>query len=378
MPSDLIVETPNGRFYEIDGSLYPSVTNVIDPLAELEEWVAWETAGAALDQLPVLLGALLRPECGRARSGHGSHSFGDPCTALCPCGTCVSCVRLRLSRTHREISSRRAKEGSDLHDYVERWVLSDGRVKISVRPEVQPYVDAFHAMCEAYGLTPESWIFVEAVAFNAEHGYAGTTDGAVRVYARASDVAARDVAAVLRISVEEALRADRHADVMIDTKTKEKPLTPGRSAKLYPSHSLQLAAYYACPKIQIKKTTVFLEMPPLDGAVLIQLRPPTEDDPGFTFRPVDAGPETLTAFLAQKQIMTWLRERGTASVSPRGFKPVKEPKPRKRASKKINDAPAPEQAAATAARDTKPRKRTAAPAISVAGQPGLADDEIPF
>jgi hypothetical protein len=373
MASDLIVETSNGRFYVIDGHEYVSVTNVIDHLSDLVDWAAWETAGAALDHLPLLIDSTLRPGCGRSRAGHGSHSFGMACTPLCPCGVCESCVRLRLSRTHNEISSRRAKEGGEVHKYVERWVL-DG-VKISVSAEARPYVIAFHSLCEAYGLTPANWLMVEAVAFNRAHGYAGTTDGALRVYARASEKAAYLVASVLRISISEAVRDDRHADVMVDWKTKEKPLEPGRSAKLYPTHALQLSAYFACPEIMIKGTEHFTAMPELHGAVLVQLRIPTETDPGFTARPLDAGERTLGAFLNQKSVIAWLREHGAASVSVRTFKPA--PEPRKRARKKINDAPTPEQAAATAARDAKPRKKTAA-SLSVAGQPGLRDDEIPF
>lgn len=375
MASDLIVETSNGRFYDIGGHLFVSVTNVIDHLSNLVDWAAWETAGAALDHLPLLIDSTLQPDCGRSRAGHGSHSFGEYCTASCPCGVCETCVRLRLSRTHNEISSRRAKEGGEVHDYVERWVLSDGRVKIHVSEQARPYVVAFHSLCEAYGLTPASWLMVEAVAFHPGHEYAGTTDGALRIFARASEKAAHLVASVLRIRISEAVRDDRHVDVMIDWKTKEKPLEPGRSAKLYPTHALQLSAYFACPQIQIKGTTVFTEMPRLDGAVLVQLRIPTEADPGYTARPIDAGPETLDAFLDQKRVITWLRERGTASVSVRTFKPM--PEPRKRASKKINSAPTPEQAAATAARDTKPRKKTAA-SLSLKGQPGLGDDEISF
>lgn len=363
MASDLIVETPDGRFYEIDGHLYVSVTNVIDSLADLEDWAAWETAGAACDQPGLIIGAYLIPECGRPRAGHGSHSFGAPCTPACPCGQCLPCVRVRLAGTPREISKRRAKEGGDLHDYVERWVLSSGRVKIHVRPEVQPYVDAFHAMCEAYGLVPDNWLMIEAVAFNPEHGYAGTTDGALRIYAAATPKAAELVASILGITIATAVRDNRHVDVLVDTKTKEKPLKPGRSAELYPSHSLQLTAYRACPKIQIKNTNVFTEMPDTDGVVLIQLRLPTEDDPGYTVRPLDCGPDTLQAFLSQKAIVTWLREKGTASVSPRGFRPAKEAPVRKRAPRK--------KAAATA-------PTTAAPRLSMAGQPGLADDEISF
>lgn len=375
MASDLIVETPNGRFYVIDGREYISVTNVIDHLSDLVDWAAWEAAGAALDHLPLLIDATFQPGCGRERAGHGSHSFGMACTSLCPCGVCEACVRLRLSRTHREISSRRAREGGEVHKYVERWVLD--QVKISVSEQAKPYVAAFHALCEAYGLTPANWLMVEAVAFHPEHQYAGTTDGALRVYARATDKAAWLVAAVLGISTSVAVRDDRHVDVMVDWKTKEKPLESRRSAKLYPTHALQLSAYAACPKIRIKGTEHFVEMPHLDGSVLVQLRIPTETDPGFTARPIDAGERTLGAFLNQKSVIAWLREYGTASVSVRTFKPA--PEPRKRAAKKakINDAPTPEQAAATAARDTKPRKRTAAP-ISVAGQPGLRDDEIPF
>lgn len=376
MASELIVETPDGRFYEIDGHQYISVTNIIDRLSNLEEWTAWEAAAAAIEMLPALLGAALVDACGRTWAGHRSHTGDAGCTALCPCGQCVSCLHHQAANAHRRISSRRAKEGGALHDYVERWVLSEGRVKISVPAEVQPYVVAFHAMCREYGLTPQSWLMVEAVAFNLVEEYAGTTDGAIRIYASASAKAAELVASVLKITISAAIKNNSCVDVLIDTKTKEKPLEPGKGAKLYPAHSLQLAAYFACPKIQIKGVNHFAQMPELHGAVLIQLRPPREGDPGFTVRPVDAGPRTLAAFLNQKAITQWLREHGTASVSVRTFKPM--PEPRKRTPrKKINDAPTPEQAAATVARDTKLRKKTAAP-LSLAGQPGLRDDEIPF
>lgn len=371
MASDLIVETPDGRFYKINGRRYPSVTNIIDRLSNLEEWTAWEAAAAAIEKLPSLLAAVIKDDCGRTWKGHGSHDSRSDCTVHCPCGDCTACLHHWAANAHRRISSRRAKEGGVFHDYVEHWVLSQGRVEISVPVEVQPYVAAFKAMCAQYGLTHESWLMVEAVAFNVDKGYAGTTDGALRIYARASAEAAKLVASILKIKISVAIKEDRYVDVLVDTKTREKPLEPGKGAKLYPAHSLQLAAYFACPQIQIKGWSVFTEMPHLDGAVLIQLRPPTGDDPGFTVRPIDVGPRTFDAFMDQKRITEWLREYGTASVSPRTFKPEPERAPRK---KQVNDAPSPEQAAATVERDTKP----AAPRLSMAGQPGLADDEISF
>ncbi len=358
MPSDLIRETSNGRFYDIGGVLYPSVTNVLDPLsqANLVEWSAWEAVKATIAALPQLVASLLKPKCGRTWFDH-AHEWTVPCLPTCPCGTCTPCMHLKLARTHKAISSRRSDEGKKVHSYIEDWVLSDGKIKRSVPPEVQPYIDSFHAMCAAYGLTPESWLFCEAVVYHPVERYAGTTDGALRIHAGASRKAAELVAAILQIPVAEAVANDRHVDVLDDVKTKEKAPDEGRSTELYPTHALQAAPYRLAPKVMIKNTAVFAEMPHTDGAVIIQLRPD-----GFDVRPVKADEETLEAFLHQLKVRNWVRDKGTASVSPKLLKsPAPAKATRKRAAKKATAkaTPAATNAADLPAPRGRARKQTA-------------------
>lgn len=332
---------------------YPSVTTIIDPISSpgLVPWAGWLAAKHAIANLPTLVAAMLRKPCGRTYHGHG-HEFGERCVEGCACGRCLPCWQKKLGDMHKTEAHRRAEEGKEVHRYIEDWIMHSGVVRWTPSAAAQPYITQFLAFVKAYGLTPESFLFTEAIAFHPDEDYAGTTDGAVRLVATASPLAAYVVAACLRVTVKEAIARELHADVLIDWKSTEKQDTEEKKhqVKFYPSNALQLCAYRRAPKIMIRNSTLWVEMPETHGAVCVQLRLD-----GFTARVVDTGDKTFAAFKAQRVMFQWLHEEGSRCVS---------------SNRNPDTKPIPEDAARKAAKAAA--AAAAAEALAAANPEGMA------
>lgn len=344
---------------------YLSVTTALKAVARdaLVPWAAGLAAAAAFAELPTVVTASLVRPCGntwsQCRRKNGGHDWRDRCDR-CPCARCQACVAKWLQDRHLAESSRRAEEGKRTHDVIEHWVLHDGRWP-DYRSDIEPYVAAFRAFVAEYGLRPDSWQLAEAIVINRAEGYAGTCDGVIRFHADRTPAAADLVARTLGISVDEAVAGGRHADLVVDFKTREKPLTEtSPTPKFYPDQALQLVGYRNAPTVHIRATGVEAPMPGTDGALLVQLRPD-----GCTPRLVVANDETFKAFLCALWLYRWLTEFGTASVSVRSF-PL--PKPAK-ATRRLAAVPDPDAPAKPAKKATA-RKSTARKASTAARSAG--------
>ncbi len=349
-------------YYEPYGRML-SVTTAFRSIAKngLVMWAGQLAAAAAFEELPTVITASRRRPCGythsRCQSKHGYQATCD----LCPCTVCRECVAKWLAERHMAESSRRSDEGKRVHDVIEWWWKLDGEI----RPhdaDVAPYVASFLAFVAEYGLTPRSFILAEAVVINPAEKYAGQTDGVVRFEATASEAAARLVARVLRARGEYAhiktgkalvravIRDQRHVDLVIDWKTKQRTLEEVGS-KFYPEYALQTAGYRWAPIVLVKETQQYEPMPDTDGAVVVQLLLD-----GAKPRLVVADETTFAAFLCALRLYVWLSELGSRAVGAYTFP--------------LDLKPAPAESAGTP---------TDQPALAeVIPLPTSGDDDIPF
>jgi hypothetical protein len=297
-------------------------------------WAAGLAAKAAFVELPTIVTSSRKKPCERSYN-RCKHPWNETCER-CPCGDCRGCVTKWLRDRHVAESTRRGDEGTRTHDVIEWW-SNHGQI-LPHKPDIAPYVAAFEAFVEEYGLTQESFLASECTVVNREHGYAGTCDGIVRIVAAAAPAAAELVARVLfadgeyqqfaedRDGLIAAVVADnRHVDLIFDTKTQEKTKD---KANWYPDQALQVTGYRWAPVVRFKNTDVEVPMPDTHGALILQLRPD-----GCTPRLVVADDESFLAFLHAVALCRWWLELGPKSVQVGAFPlPKKAPVKRTRAA----------------------------------------------
>jgi hypothetical protein len=380
-PAGSTTNEDGARFYDVDGEPYWSVTTALRAVAKegLVRWAAGLAADAALAELPKLVGATRRRQCGNTFK-RCEHDHRVTC-AECPCGQCPACVRKWIANRHYYEVSRRAEEGARIHDVIEEWILSEG----FLRPhddDIARYITHFQAFLNDYGLEPGAWEMAEATVINRTHKYAGTSDG-ILLIEPTTDEARKLCARILQVPPSQA----RPIRVMVDYKSREKEVTEGKPAQLFAEMALQLTAYRRAEAARVKNTDIEMPMPTVDGAVVLQLRPD-----GYLFRPVVADEATFQAFLAALHLYRWQVASGTASVSSLSFRLPKEPKPEKKvAARKVAPAAAEPVPAASPTRKRTTAKKTTPPpagparplAERVLGNPPttlavLPDDGIPF
>ena len=224
---------------------YPGVTSVIDLLAKpfLQHWSAKMAAELAVDSLDIL-----GPMAERDRAG------------------AVNYVKGAASR----YSKRRSSVGSEAHVLFEKMIRNQhiGRV----HPDMVPYHRNFAAFLDA--LQPEL-VRAEDVVWSAEHEYAGSFDG------------------IVKLKLDENGKPDPQgeaATVMVDWKT-------GKDT--YPEVALQLAAYRFAEEV-IDAEGVRSPMPETDGAMVLHIT-----DQQATFKPVETSEWVFNYFLALRTLFDW-------------------------------------------------------------------------
>lgn len=309
-----------GRFYYWTGEdgveqQFWSVTTALGVKEKdgLKFWAASLAARRAMDNIPMMIASQRVEECGR------TYARTEPFA----CGKCPDCVQKWISHYHLGESSRRAREGSALHDAVEHWILNgiiptvdhlvqlrrasedglDDRYAVELAKALPPYLKVLRAWLDDYELRPEDFIASEMTVYNTVHRYGGTLDWILRLPARRNKLCARMVCRVLG-------RWAEFADVVGDTKSRE-----GEGKEFYSEYALQLAPYRHANFCRVSKVDVRLApMPATHGAVLLQIRPD-----GYTFEPLDSGPETFRTFLNHLSAFIWEVERGAASIAVKSF-----------------------------------------------------------
>jgi hypothetical protein len=310
------------RYYPIDGEQFWSVTTALKVLSSegLIWWAAGLAADAAFQELPKLAAAMLVKDCGntfnRCKQGKGDrgHDWRLTCET-CPCQQCRPCMREWMRRRHTQMRDDRADEGRRVHEWAKEWIRGN---QLPIHNDIAPYIRAFLAFVSGYGLTPQSWLFSEAVVVNREHRYAGTTDGAVRFFGT-TDLARDLIARVLGIPVDRVSEVS-YVDAIIDLKTKS-PLKEGDSPRFWPEVALQMTAYRCAPTLLLRETDQEVHMPPLQGAMALHLYP---DMAVPRLCVSDEG--TFGAFVNALNLYRWTVELGAKSVAEASF-PLVKPEP---------------------------------------------------
>jgi len=240
--------TAAGRFYEVQGHLLPSVTNILSAVSKpaLIPWAAKIerelVASAAADLYAAWAAQTVRPPL--PRSAYLT-------TLLSTLGP---------TRAHQRTLEQAGDIGSQTHKLVE-WAL---RTRLGAEAGPEPVVcqearhgfETFDRWAESVALKP---VLIERQVYSLQHGYAGTLDLLARVNG------------VLTV---------------IDIKT---------SRGIWPEHFVQVAAY----------ETAMQEMGYQPSEGLIVRLPKTVGDPAFEVQPVPAMADLFKVFLAAKAIWQW-------------------------------------------------------------------------
>lgn len=241
--------TAAGRFYEVDGELLPSVTNILGAVAKpaLVNWAANTERASVTEAAADLYGDWaarpMRPQLSRA-------AYLATLTA-----------RLGQVKAHQKELAKAGDIGGECHRLIE-WTM---RTAIGADAGPKP------AVCEAALWAFMSWedfakaadlkpLLVERVIYSKTHGYAGTLDILARV---------------------------NGAITLIELKT---------SKGIYGESFLQAAAY----------ATALEEMgyAPPTASLIVRL-PKIESDPAFEVRVVPPTAELFPVFLAVKTMWAW-------------------------------------------------------------------------
>lgn len=239
-------DTPNGRFYDVDGELYPSVTHILGVISKpaLLHWAANQerelVTEAAADLYLDLLSTppMIRPVYVTTLAG-----------------------RLGHVRAHRRALERAGAIGQQTHALIE-WTLRQQLGQLIGRaPRVEPPARhafaSFQAWADSVHLVPK---YIEQTVYSRTHRYAGTMD--------------------LLAEVNGVL-------TLVDFKT-------GKA--IYPEAHLQNAAYQAA----------LAEMGhSVPAAGLIVRLPKVAADPDFELATVPPVPDLLPVFLAARVLWEW-------------------------------------------------------------------------
>ncbi len=374
-----------GGMVTVRPARYVSVTTALTVVAKpaLVFWSGNLAARRAMENLPKLIGAARRDDCGRARAR--VEPLG--------CKECAACIEHWVAIFHVGEKERRAREGSAAHDILEHWILTgewvykpreDWGEWAPTFDEILPYMTSLRECIDADGLTRESVRVAECTVWNHTFRYAGTLDAVVVI--RPVTKAAAEFCARINLSIGQPL--DQPVTVLVDLKSRE-----GEGAGIYVDQPLQLAGYRWAETMTPKFGAPEMEaqMIQTDGAAILQVRPD-----GYTFRPVVTDGNTFKAFRAVLDLHRWHSTLGDLATQVQAFprpdgwkwvppKPVLAPSaklgvtdpddkpkpPRKRAAKKAAGAPAAPTAGTSATMASMvDRQRVAGAEIS--------DQDIPF
>lgn len=303
-PANRLTNVAGGKYYEhpITGEKFDSVTTILDLMdkAALKQWASNLAADFVIEHLPQFTTAVIHPECGNTNNRcHLKHGRDNRCER-CPCGQCLPCWRRRAAYRHSFESSRRAEEGTEVHQAIHLWITTGGQVMSMTQP-AKPYFESFLAWVQEYDLHPNGqpgqgdWEQLEITLLNRDHMYAGTSDGAVWI--RRGRTAAAD-AVVDRIGGPNAEKVL----VRVDYKTREKP-----DERLYNDMPMQGVAYERCTRAMLADGREF-DPPTTHARAVLQLRPGA-----YSFKPMLTDDGTFEAFLGVLRAYRWINGPGKSA-----------------------------------------------------------------
>ena len=258
-------DTPAGRFYDVEGELYPSVTHILGVIGKpaLIHWAANQERELVTEAAADLYADLAR---------------ANAAAMIRPVYLTTLAGRMGTVRAYRRQLERASAIGSQAHRLIEWTLRSDLGQLVGRQPPVDPPAltafAAFQAWAHSVALVPR---LIEQTVWSRTHRYAGTMD----------------------------LLADVNGvPTLIDFKT---------SKAIYPEAHLQNAAYQAA----------LAEMghaAPAAG-VIVRL-PKTTADPDFEVATVPPVADLFPVFLAARQLWQWayqqeqMRRAATSAPAP--------------------------------------------------------------
>jgi len=309
-PANRLTNVAGGKYYQhpVTGEKFDSVTTILDLIdkAALKQWAANLSADFVIEHLPQFTAAILTPECGNTNNRcHLKHGRDQRCER-CPCGRCLPCWRRRAAYRHSFESSRRAEEGTEVHQAIHLWITTGGQV-MSMSELAKPYFGSFLAWVHEYDLHPNGqpgqgdWEQLEITLLNREHMYAGTSDGAVWIRRGRTEAADAVVDRIGGPNAEKVL-------VRVDYKTREKT-----KEALYNDMPMQGVAYERCTRAMLADGREF-DPPSTHARAVLQLRPLeacTEAGlPVYSFKPMLTDDSTFEAFLGVLRAYRWITGPG--------------------------------------------------------------------
>jgi hypothetical protein len=247
------VDTPAGRYYDVGGEAFPSVTHILSVIGKpaLINWAANQERALVTEAAADLYVDLDRT---------------PPMSRVAYLATLAT--RMGHARAHKRALERAGTIGSQVHALIE-WHLHR-QLGHELGPE--PHADeparwaflAFHKWAEAVDLTPR---LIEQTVWSRTHKYAGTMD----------------------------LLADVHGvPTLVDFKT-------GKA--VYAEAHLQNVAYQVALAEMGHATPV--------GGIIVRL-PKTRTDPEFEAVPVPPVADLLPVFLAVRDVWQWQHDADAA------------------------------------------------------------------
>ncbi|GAB1641783.1 hypothetical protein [Krasilnikovia sp. MM14-A1259] len=167
-----------------------------------------------------------------------------------------------LKRAPDRETQKAADIGTEVHDYFETLAKGDSVGRL--HPELRPYVEHFDAFLQEF--TPD-FIFMEETVWSEQYDYAGSFDAFATIGGEA---------------------------VWLDWKTTR--------SGIHPEVALQLAAYRNADYI-IRPDGSRVPLPAGDGGAVLHVRPE-----GWSFVPVQTGPEVFDFFLHLRHVFRWEKE----------------------------------------------------------------------
>jgi hypothetical protein len=162
------VNGPDGRFYNVDGELFPSVTHILGAIAKpaLVPWAAKVEREAVSEAATALYGEL--------SAGGSPYPASWFAAALA--------AKLGTVKAHQRTTARAGDIGSEAHQAIE-WLLrtalgAEAGPKPVISAPAKIAVEAFKAWAIKVQLKP---ILIERIVYSTQHRYAGTLDLLARV-----------------------------------------------------------------------------------------------------------------------------------------------------------------------------------------------------
>lgn len=298
-------ETENGRYYEIPGIDEPlvSITNAISvglSKFALPIWYANQTAEAAWEVVPQMVGAMRRQDCGRT-----PRTVVEQGTDL-PCDVCRACITRHMKEAADRARDSAAFLGSRVHALAEAHALGVKLAEEEGDDEAGLYVAQYLKFLADFDVNLErDVVAAETTVAHERLGYAGTGDVWLRLPV---DGYTWEKGAV------KAKRVDDPAErgvILIDLKTSRKRA----STQSFPENVMQLAALRNAPHAVMPDDSLRPNIR-VHGTAVLQLRAKT-----YRLIPLPSGKRELDLFQNVLSLATWLHNEWPGDYGHRPITP---------------------------------------------------------